>query len=340
MQKTPIWNLKSLARQDLGAHGRRRSSSKKQEFLSLGGPGNDFTIRPRGVLYYPRLTGGRRTLEGKLHNMNVMCHQSANTFCLQMTALSECPEDRMAKPSPKNLTEGQQQPLAVSPGFWTWLLSRFPREERTTDPAEVLYRSIHITAKCRYNASIRLKRVGTFSFLTATVLSLGLILIPMLQLSGMKLSYPDRILSSLQVFLAVAVLIYSVINGTAHYATRAQSLNEVGDRIKELSRILRTESAAVKAKGTRLELKPINQRYTRISTASENHSRSDYGRAILQSYDLYRITGLPRLWLNIKVALGHFIAYVIPLALILIEIAIVLDILGLTRILKPFSASQ
>jgi SMODS and SLOG-associating 2TM effector domain family 5 len=244
----------------------------------------------------------------------------------------------VAKQVPASPNKESEKKDRANSVFLTWLFSRAPHEERTTDPVEVLYRSVHVTAKCRYNASIRLKRVGSFSFLTATVLSLGLILIPMLQLSGMRLAYPDRILSSLQVFFAVAVLIYSVINGTAHYATRAQSLNEVGDRIKELSRTLRTDYSTAKARGTRFDLKPINQRYTRISTASENHSRSDYGRAVLQCTDLYKITGLPRLWLEIKVALGHFVAYIIPLALILIEIAILLDILGATKVFKPFAS--
>jgi hypothetical protein len=224
--------------------------------------------------------------------------------------------------------------------FARWFFSLDTREDHPTDPAEVLYRSAHITAKCRYNASIRLKRIGSFSFITATALSLGLILIPMLQLAGIKLAYPSRALNSLQVFIAVAVLIYSVINGTAHYATRSQSLNEVGDRIKELSRKLRTDSSVAKANGKRLDLQPLNQRYTRISTASENHSRSDYGRAMLQAFDLYHITGLPRLWLHIKVALGHVVAYAIPATLILCEIVIVLDIMGVTKVLTSILSSS
>ena len=229
--------------------------------------------------------------------------------------------------------------VANSPLF-RWLLGRDDPERRPTDPVDVLYRSFHITSKCRYNASIRLSRVGSFSFLTGTVLSLGMILIPTLQVAEFPLAYPQRIVGSLQVFIAVAVLVYSVINATAHYETRAQSLNESGDRIKELSRNLRTARADAEAHGKVLDLAPFNQMYTSVSTISENHSRADYTFAKLQATEWYHITGLPRLWLNLVVIVEHAFSYLLPTALMIAEALLITDMLGITHIMTGVFAVQ
>jgi hypothetical protein len=210
------------------------------------------------------------------------------------------------------------------------LFSLQDAEKRPKDPAATLYRSFHITAKCRYNASIRLKRLGAFSFLTATILSLGLILIPLLQLADVSLAYPPPVLNMLQIFLAVAVLVYSVVNSTAHYETRSESLNECGDKIKELSRELRT---AMKDSETPPDLHDMNQRYTDISTDSENHTRADYSLAMLQARNFYSISGLPRLFLYLKVRALSSFAYLLPVALIVAEAIIITDTLGLTSIM-------
>src|SRR5436190_9847680 len=214
-----------------------------------------------------------------------------------------------------------------------WFFSLDPLEQRPKEPPEALYRSFHITAKCRYNASIRLDRIGSFSFLTATILSLGLIFVPMIQLSDIPLAYPERVINSLQIFFAVAVLIYTVINSAAHFETRAKSLNECGDNIKDLSRKLRSEIYNAQGQGTVLDFQPINEMYSRISSASENHSRADYELAMLQASDSYHVTGFPRLWLNIKVFYGNLEGYIFPIILILAEVIVILDILSVTYVL-------
>jgi len=215
--------------------------------------------------------------------------------------------------------------------FWRWLQGKH-QEDRATDPYTTLYRSCHITARCRYNAAVRLKRLGSFSFFTATALSLGLILIPLLQLSGIQLSYPSAVLNMVQIFLAVAVLVYSVINSSAHYETRAQALNDCGDRMKELNRELRTDRGA---QPECVDLTRMNHRYSEISTDSENHTRADYWLTTLQAQEYYHISGARRLALNLKVLAAAASSYAIPAALILLMIVVVLDILGVTAMLTP-----
>jgi hypothetical protein len=210
-------------------------------------------------------------------------------------------------------------------------MNYFVREVRRRKESSLS--SFYITAKCRYNASIRLKRAGHFSFLTATILSLGLILVPVLQLSGLKLAYPSSVLNSLQIFLAVAVLVYSVINGTAHYEVRAQSLNDCGDSIKELHRVLRTWADCGQPAPN--SLSDFNDRYSKISSDSENHSREDYSLATLQAESIFRITGIPRVWLHAKVFASQCIPYIVPGALMAAETLIICDTLGVTHVLTP-----
>ena len=214
---------------------------------------------------------------------------------------------------------------------WEWFFSLRPPQPLPKDPTQILLRAAHITAKSRYNASIRLTRLGRFSFLTATVLSLGLILIPVLQLTDMHLAYPPKVLNGLQIFLAVAVLVYSVINGTARYEARAQALNDCGDRLKDLTRDLRS----MLAKGPVGDLELFNQRYTSINRDSEMHSRADYALATLQASDMFKITGLKRLLAHVEVWAANYVPYIIPSALMIGQVLLILDVLGVTQILTP-----
>ena len=95
---------------------------------------------------------------------------------------------------------------------------------------------MRITTDARFQASKRLNSMDNYAFVTTTVLSLGLILIPLLQLSGLKLYYPEKVLSAIQIFFAVAVLVYSVIISTAKYSVRAIEFSQCADSIKDLAR--------------------------------------------------------------------------------------------------------
>ena len=81
-------------------------------------------------------------------------------------------------------------------------------------------------------------------------------MIPLLENADIQLAYPPRVLNMLQIFLAVAVLVYSTINATAKYETRSERLNECGDRIKELIRELRADIETAKT-GTAVDLNSL-----------------------------------------------------------------------------------
>ena len=46
--------------------------------------------------------------------------------------------------------------------IWIWLFSLGERERPVKDAAEKLQMSMRVTAKCRYNAAVRLQRQGKF----------------------------------------------------------------------------------------------------------------------------------------------------------------------------------
>jgi hypothetical protein len=218
--------------------------------------------------------------------------------------------------------------------FWDWLWCRGERERSVKDSADKLQMSMRVTAKSRYNAAVRLQRQGKFAFFTTTFLSLGLIFIPLVQTSGVPLALQPRVLSMMQIFLAVAVLVYSVVIGTARYDVRAEHLTECGDKLKELIREMdRDRESATAIKGAALE--SYQTRYSDIVTDSENHIRSDYNLATLEMRNDYFITGLPWLKTYFAAHATRAIAYIIPTVMIAIEIVFITDMLGITELIGP-----
>jgi hypothetical protein len=149
-------------------------------------------------------------------------------------------------------------------------------------------------------------------------------------------AFPPKVLNMLQIFLAVAVLVYSVINATAHYETRSEALNSCGDKIKDLIRNLRREVAEAKASGVAVNLETYNQRYDDVSTEAENHGRADFIVGSLEMRADYKYTGIPRLYLYFKVLLLSSAAYTIPTLLLIGEVIFITDMLGSTSFFTPY----
>jgi hypothetical protein len=220
--------------------------------------------------------------------------------------------------------------------LFRWLFSLDPVEKDVTDPIQKLLNGMRVTSKCRYNASIRLKRQSQFSFFATTLLSLGLILVPLLQNSDIQLAFPPKVLNMLQIFLAVAVLVYSVINATARYETRSEALNDCGDKIKDLIRNLRREVAESKSSGAVVDLQSYNQKYDGVSTDAENHARVDFIMASLEMKIDYNYTGLLRLYMYVKSWALYALLFVVPTAMLIAEVIFVLDMLAVTKVFTPF----
>lgn len=214
----------------------------------------------------------------------------------------------------------------------TWLFSMQPRDNPIDNETDKLRLSMRATAKARYTASIRLRHQGRFAFITTTLLSLGLIFIPLIQNSGVSLALPVGVLNAMQIFLAVSVLVYSVIIGTARYDVRSEQLNECGDKLKDLIRELGRNKEAGGGKLTTEQLTRFQERYADITTDVDNHTRNDYRFTVLEMKRDYRITGIPRFleWAQAHTVWG--LAFVPPLALLVVEVIFITDILGVTAV--------
>lgn len=220
--------------------------------------------------------------------------------------------------------------------FWRWLAAKGTRERPTKDAADKLQMSMRTTAKCRYNASVRLQAQGKFSFFTTTALSLGLIFIPLMQNAGVPLAFEANVLNMMQIFLAVAVLVYSVVIGTARYDMRAEQLTECGDKLKELIRTIDKERLATSSAIDADRLGMFQKNYSDIVTDTENHIRNDYRFASLEMVNDYFITGLPRIHLHLLSNAVRFAPYLLPVTLMLVEVIFITDMTGRTDILTPY----
>lgn len=210
-----------------------------------------------------------------------------------------------------------------------WYSLRHARRSHALELDRVIA-SMTITARCRLRASVRLKRLGSYHFHTATISSLCLILIPLLQLANVQLPFRTEVLSMAQVFVAVVVLVYSVISSTARYDVRAERLSDCGDRIKALIREVRGKIDQAKSGQ---DLVAVNQRYTDIISDSENHSESDYFFAVRTSPEYFDVPIAARWFEAIKMVLQNCGGY-LPMAIaVLLQVVLVLDLFGMTALL-------
>lgn len=218
--------------------------------------------------------------------------------------------------------------------FYDWLFSKGEIDRPQKDATERLQISIRVTAKCRYNAASRLQRQGKFAFFTTTILSLGLIFIPLMQNSGIQLEFPPSVLNMMSIFLAVAVLVYSVVIGTARYELRAENLTECGDKLKDLNRSIGKEISA--KTDNVIILEKYQERYSDIVTDTENHTRRDYMLATLEMRRDYKITGLHRARLHITSKIATVLPYLLPITMLFLEAIFITDMVGATSLLTPY----
>lgn len=216
-----------------------------------------------------------------------------------------------------------------------WFFSYRETDRPKKTPTEKLQMSMRVTAKCRYNAATRLQRQGKFDFFTTTLLSLGLIFIPLMQNSGVKLAFEANVLNMMQIFLAVAVLVYSVVIGTARYEVRAEKLTECGDKLKELIRSIDREKGDEPALPQE-RVESYQGRYSDIVTDSENHNRSDYRLAVHEMVNDYFLTGLPKLWNWLMAYCSRGVSYIIPVMMISFEVLFIGDMVGASEVLVPY----
>jgi hypothetical protein len=208
--------------------------------------------------------------------------------------------------------------------LWGYLWPTKPTRKPQSEAAQKLLTSVRIASRCKYQAAGRLKRLSMFSFYATTLLSLGLIAIPLIMDSGIAKQFPDSVLTMVQIFLAVAVLVFSAVIGTARYELRAYLLDKCGHQLKNLARKIDTPPAK-----SDQELIAYVEEYFKLTQSTENHSPADYRAAILSMRDVFTFKGtsLPFYWIC---TLSLFaLPYVVPGFFILCEFCFITDMLSL-----------
>lgn len=188
---------------------------------------------------------------------------------------------------------------------------------------------VAVTAKSRFNAELRLKYLDRITFLTTTLMSLGMIFIPLIQYTEIKLGYPPKVLDMLQVFFAVSVLVYSVICSTANYKHRALLLNQCGNKLKHLQAKALSSSEFEKNKES------FATEYENILNSSDGHEEVDYQRTKLQMNE-YNVTGLKWCWYHLNIFVHYAKVSAIPIIMFSLEVIIIIDTLFHCKIIKPF----
>ncbi|MBH3412701.1 SLATT domain-containing protein [Pseudomonas putida] len=198
------------------------------------------------------------------------------------------------------------------------------------DPTQKLLLNMRVTSNCRYRAAIRLGMKNDISFIATTVLSLGLILTPLLQNSGIPLKFTSLIANGMQLFFAVCVLVYSIVSSKAEYGVRSEKLSRCADTLKSLARDLEME---IKNKTiSDSSLKVYGEKYSIIVSTSETHNDNDYLISRLHMSRDYEVKGLDRTYYKLKSTIILYSMYVTPISIIILELLFLTDFIGISKI--------
>ena len=138
----------------------------------------------------------------------------------------------------------------------------------------------------------------------------------------------------MQVFLAVSVLVYSVLINASNYEYRYDTLTDNANTIKQIHRTLEVYSDKNAHDIDPEKLSHLQNKYSEILNNSENHTPTDFRLVKSEMYE-YKITGIPWVW-NMSVAFtSNLIGSLLPLLLLFFQLFFISDMLGITSIMTP-----
>lgn len=197
-------------------------------------------------------------------------------------------------------------------------------------------RTMRITTNARFEAAKRLKKAAFICFIATTIASLGLILIPLLDLARINIRFSAEVLTCFQIFLAVNVLVYSSTVFAANYQARSKDFLSCADEIKSVINKLKLEIKSYNESNVMdIDFEKWDGEYRKALENSENHEDIDYIVALRSYNDKEKLKNN----LNIIIRLKEFFKiYAFFIFLIFIEVVFILDMLGITNIFSfiPF----
>jgi hypothetical protein len=180
-----------------------------------------------------------------------------------------------------------------------------------------LYRKIYKTSKARFNAHSRLKAQYFALHWSLSFFSLGLIVIPLIRLSGLQISIDSKILDLLQITLAMFVLVYSLILSSSHSKDKIEKMHRCG---LELNHLAREMLPYCKDEGE-FDIEVYNKyqdKYSLKLNAYDNHSKIDFAFYKLENLDEYPLSWIQRNCIIVK----YFLYYWPSILLVVIGISI------------------
>jgi hypothetical protein len=171
--------------------------------------------------------------------------------------------------------------------------SRKDKSLSKEESLENLYKKIDATSKTRFHASRRLKLHTKCSTYTVVLISLSLILISLMQTYGLGNNINSDLVGLIQVFSAIAVLVYSLLIDKHDYSNSSEKMYSCASRLGELKKkmhpLMRKEHDQEKYDELRLEYDEVLRLY---ETHSNNDFRADYIQAKLEMPENYTVTGI------------------------------------------------
>lgn len=155
-----------------------------------------------------------------------------------------------------------------------------------------LYKKVDATSKTRFHASRRLRLHSKSSTYVVVVISLGLILVSLMQAYELGNNIQSDLVGLIQVFSAVAVLVYSLLIDKNDYSNVSEKMYSCASKLGELKQKihphLENGHDATLYDSFRDEYHGILKLY---ETHSNNDFRGDYNRAKLEMPENYTIEG-------------------------------------------------
>ena len=173
-----------------------------------------------------------------------------------------------------------------------------------------LYKKVDATSKTRFHAARRLRLHSKSSTYIVVLISLGLILISLMQAYNLGNNINSSLVGLMQVFSAVAVLVYSLLIDKHDYSNLSEKMYSCASKLGELKQKIHPQ----------LELEHDKEAYDKnrdeyhsilklYETHSNNDFRGDYTRAKLEMPENYSVKGKDWWFAKAHVYWSYFIDF-------------------------------
>jgi hypothetical protein len=144
------------------------------------------------------------------------------------------------------------------------------------DAYEKLSDNVYIVYKSYFSMSRRLAMMNVFSQWTLSLLSVGLIILPLLTVTKMPVRYEQNVIDFASITLAVAVLAFSLLIAANNYAVRSEKTHSCGLELNEILREMRFHAKDI---DRMTHYKRFEDGYSDLLKRYENTDQIDYLQA-------------------------------------------------------------